>query len=56
MTICLMLASKDKKQFDEYLQEVRTKHKNKLRYQKRRQQEREADQELKDYEDRKAER
>lgn len=45
---------KNKKQFDEQLQETRSKQHNKLRYRKRVQQEHEADKELKDYENRKA--
>jgi hypothetical protein len=44
-----------KKYFDERLQEVRSKNQNKLRYQKRKQQEQEADEELKEYENRKPE-
>lgn len=44
---------KDKKYFDENLQETRTKHHNKLRYQKRKQQEDEADKELKEFNERK---
>lgn len=40
---------KDKKHFDENLQETRTKHHNKLRYQKRKQEEREADKELTEF-------
>lgn len=47
---------KDKKQFDERLQEVRGKNHNKLRYRKRVQEEREAEKELKDYESRRSER
>ena len=46
---------KDRKKFDEQLQETRTKHHNRLRYQKRKQQEEEAEKELKDYENRKSE-
>lgn len=40
---------KDRKRFDEKLQEVRSKQHNKLRYRKRVQQEHEADKELKEY-------
>lgn len=40
---------KNKKQFDENLQEVRSHNSNKLRYRKRVQQEEEADKELKEY-------
>lgn len=40
---------KDKKHFDEQLQETRTKHHNKLRYRKRVQQEQEAEKQLKEY-------
>lgn len=40
---------RDKKKFDESLQETRTKNHNKLRYRKRVQQEQEADKELKEY-------
>lgn len=47
---------KTKKQFDEQLQEVRSKQHNKLRYRKRQQQEQEAEKELKEYENRRAER
>lgn len=47
---------KDQKRFDEQLQEVRTKNHNKLRYRKRVQQEEEAVEELKEYENRKSER
>lgn len=47
---------KDKKRFDEKLQETRTHNHNKLRYRKRKQEEHEADKELKDYEDRTSER
>lgn len=46
---------KDKKKFDERLQEARTKNHNKLRYRKRVQQEQEAEKELKDYESKRAE-
>lgn len=46
---------KDKKQFDDKLQEVRSKQHNKLRYRKRVQQEQEADKELKEYERRRTE-
>lgn len=47
---------KDKKYHDEKLQELRTKHHDRLRYRKRVQQEREAEEELKQYENRRAER
>lgn len=46
---------KDKKKFNEQLQEVRSKQHNKLRYRKRVQQEHEAEKELKDYERRRTE-
>jgi hypothetical protein len=42
---------KDKKRFDESLQEARSKKHNKLQYLKRVQQEAEADKELKEYRD-----
>lgn len=48
--------TKQKKQFDEQLQEIRSKNHNKLPYRKRVQQEQEADEELKEYENRKSER
>jgi hypothetical protein len=41
---------KDKKRFDETLQDVRSKNHNKLRYRRRLQQEEEAVKELKEYE------
>lgn len=44
------------KRFEKQLEEIRTGIASKLRYQKRKQQEKEADQELKDYEDRTPER
>lgn len=44
-----------KKEFEERLQETRSKNHNKLRYRKRVQQDHEADKELKDYENRKSE-
>lgn len=47
---------KSKKQFDEKLQEVRSHKHDKLRYRKRMQQEQEAEKQLKDYENRRAER
>lgn len=47
---------KDKKKFDEQLQEVRTRNHNKLRYRRRVQQEEEAEKELKDFENRRTER
>lgn len=47
---------KDKKRFDESLQETRNKNHNKLRYRKRVQQEEEAAKELKEYENRRTER
>jgi hypothetical protein len=47
---------KDKKRFDERLQEVRSNKHNKVQYRKRVQQEQEADKELKDYENRRTER
>jgi hypothetical protein len=53
------LVGKDKKRFDENLQETRTRHHNKIRYQKRVQEEQEAEQELKEFqknEDRETER
>lgn len=51
-----MHVGKDKKYHDEKLQELRTKHHDRLRYRKRVQEELEAAKELKDYENRKAER
>lgn len=51
-----MLVTKDKKRFDESLQEVRSKNANKLRYRKRVQDEEEAKKQLKDYENRRTER
>jgi hypothetical protein len=48
--------SKTKKQHDERLQEVRNPRSDKVQYRKRRIQEDEADKELKEYEDRRAER
>lgn len=50
------LVTDKKKQFDEQLQEIRTKNHNKLPYRKRMQQEQEADEELREYENRKSER
>jgi hypothetical protein len=47
---------KDKKKFNEALQEVRSNNHNKLRYRKRVQQDADARKQLKDYEDRKSER
>jgi hypothetical protein len=43
------IMGKNKKTFDEQLQETRTKNHNKLRYRKRVQQEQEADKELKEF-------
>lgn len=51
-----MHVTKNKKRFDEQLQEVRSHNHNKLRYRKRVQQEQEAAEELKEYENRRAER
>lgn len=51
-----MPVGKEKKKFDEQLQEVRTKNHNKRRYLKRVQQEEEAQKELKDFENRRTER
>lgn len=45
---------KDKKHFDERLQEVRNKH-DKVQYRKRKQQEEDAVKQLKDYENRRSE-
>ena len=44
---------KDTKRFKDNLQEVRNKNHNKIRYRKRVQEDKEADKELKDYENRK---
>lgn len=46
---------KNKKKFDEKLQESRTRNHNKLRYRKRVQEEQEADKELKTYADKRTE-
>ena len=46
---------KTKKQFDERLQEVRSKEKSDVRYRKRKQQDQEAEKQLKEYENYKPE-